>query len=480
MNAMSSEWFDTLTGAVRQRVGWRIPEKDYPKLAKVVSERMAVHHLSRQDDYVTMLLADGIVSQGEWRELVNRLTVQESYFFRDKGQFSLLRERILPELIRRNELRRSLRIWSAGCSSGEEPYSIAMLLEDLLPRQKGLWQVCILGTDINEAALLKAQRAVYARWAFRGVPSEVLERFFTPLRQEWQLSPHIRAKVQFQAGNLYVDSFPDRLKGLHDFDLILCRNVFIYLHEDAVMSIIRKFAGCLSQGGYLLTAHTELQGVTLKGFTVRVFPGAVMYQYQGESPGGRPEEMKLSLPQVVTGIAANSQFQTRPARISSATVGQSPVLSDISGPPAKPMEREPQERTELLMAARAHANQGRYEEAARTARQAIEMDATVGPAYFLLAQIAAHQGQVDEALAMFRRTIYLDPCNVAAYLELASLYEQLNHPRRAKKMRVAALDLLAAMPPGQMVEPYEPMMAGELAVFVKNMLSELDKNLNRM
>jgi chemotaxis protein methyltransferase CheR len=286
--------------------------------------------------------------------------------------------------------------------------------------------------------------------------------------------------VRFQAGNLYVDSFPDRLKGIHDFDLILCRNVFIYLHADAVVAILRKFAGCLSQGGYLLTAHTELQGVPLQGFTVRVFPGAVVYQYKGESAGERPE-MELSLPVAATGVAAHSQPQTRQAvRISSAPVAQSPAMSDLPGSPAKPMEGEPQELTELLTTARSYANQGQYEEAARTARQALEKDATSGSVYFLLAQIAAHQGQVDEAKAMFRKTIYLEPGNVAAYLELASLSEQLDPPRHAVKMRAAALDLLTAMPPGQVVEPYEPMTAGELAVFVKDMLSELDKNLNKM
>ncbi|MEI7880191.1 MAG: CheR family methyltransferase [bacterium] len=466
------DWFDLLTKAVRQRAGWRIPEKDYPKLAKAVSERMAVHHLDRYEDYVALLQVDGKDDHSEWRELVNRLTVQESYFFRDKGQFALLQERILPELIHRNEARRSLRIWSAGCSTGEEPYSIAILLDDLLAPRNEDWKVSILGTDINDDALLKARRAIYATWAFRGVSPGIQARFFTPLRQEWQLNQRIRARVQFQPGNLYMDPFPNPLKGLHDFDLILCRNVFIYLHTDAVASILRKFAGCLSKGGYLLTAHTELQGVPMEGLTARVFPGSVIYQHQVDYPAGSIK-MELSPHPTATVFASHRRIPTRQvARI------QSPP--ETLSLPAKALEGETHAPGDLLLTARIYANQGRYEEASKTAQQAAGIDATAGPAYFLLAQIAAHQGNLEGAREMCMKTIYLEPRNVAAYLELAFLCEQQNHQRRAGKMCAVALDLLAAMPPEQTVEHYEPATAGELVAFVKRMLSELDKKLHKV
>ena len=153
------------------------------------------------------------------------LTNGETYFFRDHGQFDLLRLRLLPELIERRRDAKTLRLWSAGCSSGEEAYSLAMLLDMLLPKRDG-WNILILGSDIDEAALAKARRGHYGQWSFRMAPPALKQRYFQRKGDEWMLDERIRSMVTFRTSNLIGETFPSA--ELRDMDLILCRNVFIY------------------------------------------------------------------------------------------------------------------------------------------------------------------------------------------------------------------------------------------------------------
>lgn len=217
----------------------------------------------------------------------------ETYFFRDRGQFDLLRFRLLPELIGRRREAKILRLWSAGCASGEEAYSLAMLVDMLLPEREE-WDILILGTDIDPAALEKARRGRYGQWSFRLVSAGLQRRYFRREGEEWELDEGIREMARFRALDLIGGDFPDA--ELRDMDLILCRNVFIYFRPEEVERVAAKMAAALSEGGYLMTGHTELMGHTVAGLTSRLFPEGVVYQ--GAVSAGRPSPpAPLPLPQ---------------------------------------------------------------------------------------------------------------------------------------------------------------------------------------
>ena len=145
----------------------------------------------------------------------------ETYFFRDQGQFDLLRLRLLPELIERRRGARILRLWSAGCASGEEAYSLAMLVDMLLPEHHS-WDIFILGSDIDQTALAKARRGRYGQWSFRVAPPALQQRYFQHMGDEWALDERIRHMVTFRAVDLIDEPFP--AGELCNMDLILCRN----------------------------------------------------------------------------------------------------------------------------------------------------------------------------------------------------------------------------------------------------------------
>ena len=155
---MSHDLLSRFLPLLSARTGLHVREKDRPSLERALETRIRESSLSHSD-YIRTLELDASLT-GEWKVLLPRLTNGESYFLRDKGQITLLRDHLLPELIERRKKQKSLRLWSAGCSTGEEAYSLAMLISELLPRRSD-WNVAVLGTDINEESLARARRGVY-------------------------------------------------------------------------------------------------------------------------------------------------------------------------------------------------------------------------------------------------------------------------------------------------------------------------------
>jgi chemotaxis protein methyltransferase CheR len=354
----------------------------------------------------------------------------ETYFFRDHGQFDLLRLRLLPELIEHRRTAKTLRVWSAGCASGEEAYSLAMVVDMLLPERDG-WNILILGSDIDPAALAKARRGSYGKWSFRMAPPALKQRYFQRQGDEWVLNERIRRMVTFRAGDLIGDSFP--AEELGSMDLILCRNVFIYFAADAVTAVADKLAAALSEGGYLMTGHTELIGQRMRNMQNRLFAEGVVHQ--------------RIVPNVP--VAPLSTVVHRPARIApAAALAKRPrrVL-----PPAAPED--------LLAAARELADRGEYGLAEQTCHQALALAPLASEPHFLLAQLAQLRGDFEQAGGLLDKTLYLDPRCVAAHLELAALCERAENLPRAQTLRRAALDIVRALPADTAIEPYETSAA---------------------
>ncbi|WP_040534663.1 CheR family methyltransferase [Legionella drancourtii] len=189
-------------------------------------------------------------------DLVAAITVGESYFFRDKNQMHLLEKIILPQLIKQKNNNFTLKIWSAGCSTGEEIYTIAMLLSELIPNLDG-WNLQLLGTDINTTALAKAQAGVYRQWSMRSISERYLQRYFSKEEHTYVLSPKIRNLVNFKYLNLSDNSYPSILNGINEIDLILCRNVLIYFDSEFVVKIMKKLSATMAESAYLLLGASD-------------------------------------------------------------------------------------------------------------------------------------------------------------------------------------------------------------------------------
>lgn len=452
---------DELMQLAAQRIGLHVSGNAHGRFVGMLRERAAHLGYASLKDYRAFL--DDKQASGEWEEIARAFTTGETFFFRDHGQFDLLRLRLLPELLAQHHHDKTLRLWSAGCASGEEAYSLAMLVDMLLPLpQHGGWDILILGTDIDSDAIAKARRGRYGKWSFRMVSPELQRRYFHSEDNEWVLDERIHRMVTFRVANLVSEPFPD--SGLHDMDLILCRNVFIYFDSAAVSAVAAKFAATLREGGYLLTAHTELIGYPVRELEPRLFAEGVVYRRRIQvadeiscpypSPDETTSHSTRSASRRVagyppqTGKGVESHYLARSA-------GEGWGVGSISSAPPAPGGED------LLKEARAYADRGGYDKAEQMCHKALAINPLAAAPYFLLAQLAQLRGDFEQAKEHLNKAIYLDSRFVAAYLELAALCERADDMPRAQTLRRAALAIVRAMPGNEIIEQYETT-AGEL------------------
>jgi chemotaxis protein methyltransferase CheR len=231
------------------------------------------------DDLYGQALSDETV----WEAILIHLTIGETSFFRNKPQFDALRNEIVPDLLERRSMLHNLRIWSAGCATGEEPYSLAILLSETIPNLSE-WHITILATDINPNFLERARQALYGNWSFREISEAIKTRYFTPEQNRWRLKPEIRSMVLFNRLNLIEPVYPSIITGTSALDMIICRNVTIYFDEQTTRQIVNRFYHALSPGGWLIVGHSEPQSTMYQQFEVYNFPNTVIYRKRLDAP----------------------------------------------------------------------------------------------------------------------------------------------------------------------------------------------------
>ena len=444
---------------VHRTVGLRVREQDIEALTRWTDERVRTLALPGIEQYCALLVEDSATGRREREVLTVQFTTGESYFFRDAGQFDLLAAKILPELIERRTSERSLRIWSAGCAAGEEAYSIAMLVDELTPRLAG-WQMLILGTDINSDALEKARRGEYRDWSFRTLDDKRKQRYFQRRGDQWRIDPRLREMVTFRSGDLLRDRFPDAQAGLSDFDLILCRNVFIYLDTQAVARITAKFSATLADGGYLVTGHSELFGHDITPLRVRLFAQSAVFQKTAQPPAesGLGEALaKVPMP----AIAAWPPLLGTERQVPRAE--HRAITSVPAGVSTEDYDR-------LMQAAWRHADRGMPDIAEQDCRKAIVLAAFDPRPYYLLAQLAQERGDPMQAKTLLKKVIYLDPSFIAAYLELGDLHAQAGEHDRARRMYETARTALGKLPAQAAVAAYGESTTADVLAYVERLL----------
>ncbi|MBI0584372.1 MAG: protein-glutamate O-methyltransferase CheR [Methanomassiliicoccus sp.] len=242
--------------------------------------RMRARGADGYDAYVRLLKSDPL----EYDELMRDLTINVTQFFRDRAVFKVLEEEVLPLLIYDKAVRgeASIRIWSAGCSSGEEPYSMAILLRELLGEEFPKFNVTIVGSDIDGEVLQSAQEGRYLPRQVVNVPKAYLDRYFELDGDLYQICPEIMSMVKFRSIDLFTST-----AGSH-FDMILCRNVVIYFNREMQERLYMGFFRSLKEGGYFVMGNTE----TLVGEASKVLSPAYVreriYQKRSCGPDARP------------------------------------------------------------------------------------------------------------------------------------------------------------------------------------------------
>jgi chemotaxis protein methyltransferase CheR len=465
--------------AIVSRLGFSVHENNQEDVERLLRQRLQRTGCGSVEAYVERF-ADAAFATSELREIAQALTVAETYFFRHAEQFHAFAEVALPERIRAKQATRHLNLLSAGCATGEEPYSLAAAMADF-PELRG-WEVRIWGIDVNARLLDEARAASYSAWALRSGSTQQRSRFFRPDGDRYVLDASLARAVRFEARNLLEDDpqfwQPDF------FDVIFCRNVMIYFSSVAVRSVVDRLTRSLSPGGYLFLGPSEtLRGISQE-FHLRHTQGAFFYQRrlphesaELAAPMSDAVPRSASLAQApadrrnpgwVSAIAASStriaaladrsrrQWEhPDPGSAEPAQVAVGSGLEEVRG-----LVR--QERFEdallaigalpgqaatdpdaLLLQAVVLANRGDLAGAEEICQRLLARDELRPGAHYLLAFCQERRGDVLSAAEHDQAAIYLDPAFAMPRLHLGLLALRMGDLPTARRKLGEALSLLA-------------------------------------
>ncbi len=440
---------ERFTRLLLERCGMQFSETRRMELTMGVRQAFAASMCASLDDYYE-LLHDPQSGAVEMDRLINAVTVGETHFFRNRPQFDALYQHVLPEIIERKRATRTMRIWSAGCASGEEPYSIAMLLCQLLPDLDD-WKISILGTDINNEALTRARRAVYGEWAFREERARRWRpRYFEQEGKSYRLITEIRRMVKFARLNLVEDSYPGAKTNTEQVDLILCRNVTIYFSEAVTREVINRFYEALVDGGWLVVGHAEPSLSIYRRYETYNFPDTVLYRRGTPTGDVKPEPtQEKSLADEIDAVTASASPDATMAAPAdpfeqarrSLEVGQAEEARDLLLPL---VHVQSEDVSMCVLMGQIYANLGRWEDAEHWCRRAAFLDRLSTDAYYTLALVFQHQGRLDEAIDAMKKVVYLNRNSILGHFGMANLYGDKRQWGQAQKSLTNAYRLLNA------------------------------------
>ena len=411
--------------------------------------------------------------------LAAHLTVGETYFFRDPDSFEALEHRVFPELLRSRHEQKRIRVWSAGCSTGEEAYSIAMLLSRLVTENDG-WNISILATDINAVSLKKASDGVYTQWSFRNTPEWIRNKYFTRTEEgAYRIDPEIRKMVSFGYLNLAEDIYPSLLNGTNGVDIILCRNVIMYLSDAVAGSVVRGFNKALVDDGWLLVSPAEALRV-LPGVFAPVNLGEAIFYRKALSALDPPEREFAPLPIAFNEPPAEKEAgpllpveEAPESRVPAPLIAAGQLAGadglygqGMYGEAAKVLEAmagDDRGEAGTLLLARSYANMGRLEEASRWCESVKAANSLNKAAYMLLATIMLEQARVEDAIECLKKALYLDQDFVIAHFMLGKLLKAVDGSHdQAMRHFDAAYRLIEAEKDDALLPESDGVMAGRL------------------
>jgi len=500
-----------LSDFVRSQTGLYFPKEKWRDLNRGVKTALQelVEEPSVREDTASCIqwLLSSTLTNKQLDTLVGHLTIGETFFFRDKNIFQVLKDHILSGWIKSSQVRgKSVRFFSAGCCTGEEPYSIAMLIDQMMPKLKD-WEITILATDINPRFLQKAEQGVYTRWSFRDTPDEILEKYFKKQADNrYEISTHLKDMVNFCQLNLAERTYTSALNN-NAMDVIFCRNVLMYFAPDLRGEVIKRLTNSLVEGGWLIVSPSEAAFVQQLGLNAVRFPGAVLHRK------GPPRKEDLeprfsktrsdSLPYPVVSSLCRKQSgdkETNRKRLRRKTdkkrgkrhvQPKQDIYQESVNLYKKGRYEESVEKLTTLLSnsknsngtfllksesmallSKSLANLGKLDEAQKWSEKAVNTGKLNPGHHYLLATICHEQGRLTESIKSLKHALYLDPRFVLAHFALGNLTRQQDKINESGKHYKNVLSLLLPMDHEEILPYSEGMTAGRLMETVRLMIDD--------
>jgi len=447
--SLSENDFRSFRDLIAERSGIYFDPEKQELLKDNLLQRMADCGLSNFADYFNLLLSPA--GTKEFDHLLNLITIPETYFFRDRAQFRALERFVIPEIVEKKSYPgASLRIWSAGCSTGEEPYTIAMILATGIVDRP----IQILATDVSHDALKGAREGVYTARSVRDMPQEYLNRFFTRKGDQYFLDESIKQMVEFRYFNLVTEPYP--LIEMSGWDIIFCRNVTIYFQAKATRKVIHNFYRSLREGGYLFAGYSESLRYISDEFNTVQQEGAFFYQK------GMPKKAVRKKTRKIRGRRASTVRSSRKQGPKAVAGLKSDEIARICARVKELLERgKPEGASEilspylressapesiLLLQAEIALNQGDLDKAVQFCERIVQREPLSVPGHYLLGVIYLTWEDEARAIEEFKKVLYLEPEHALARFNLGDLFSQVGQFDEARLEYANVVRLLEKMP----------------------------------
>jgi chemotaxis protein methyltransferase CheR len=482
-------YFDTITQRLNQLFGLHYNPSQLISLE--TNLRNAAKALQRNDSLpeIAGWLSQAVLSDHEMNLLANFLTIGETYFFREKKAIELFQTTIIPETFAAGKSK-NMRIWSAGCSSGEEPYTLAIVCREMFDNISDC-AISIHATDISSRALQKAREGVYTPWSFRETPEFIKSRYFSESGKNFLLKPEIMKMVKFGSLNLATTDF-DKNPAFQMMDVIFCRNVLMYFSAEVIARVTEKFYNCLRPGGWLITSQVELNDEWFGAYKRVMFDNGIYYQKADKNTenktavpaterrksGLNPQksDRRITLTPAPTFRAAKVEHATKSIIIKAqptvaelkekvlnarALLAAAKYEQCVSVCQALIKKHGPDTGTAFLLA-EALANAGRLDEAEQVMARITESDQAEAIHFFMYANILYELNRLDDAGKCLTKTLYLNPNHLAARFTRSKILLKMGENEAAAKETANLLRDLEQYSDEESLPFFEGLTAGRL------------------
>ena len=505
---ISPELLHLVSLTVAKTLGWDLMQSRSADLKRGLMATAREFGVDENPGALEIWLKQVAWNSKELEILTSHLTVGETYFFRDKEVLEVFRNQIVPEILReRSGKNQYIRIWSAGCCTGEEPYTLAMLLRESITDFNN-WIVSILGTDINPDFLKKAQKGVYTNWSFRETSVSMKNRFFSRKGNVWHLDPEIMRMVKFAMLNLADGNYPSAVTHTQGLDVIFCRNVLMYFTPEQIRMVGKRFYQSLSPNGWLVTTAVELNDDYFEDFNPVRINDCTVYRKMPKPIRKHPVH-GLSLPMKANAAAPPIAKHPGPKSLdqpAAMPIARHPGIKSLDKHAAMPIKRfvdppkkeipgmdqqakqlfsqghyqrcieicesalikKPDDFIMLELLVRSTANLGLVQDARHWAESMIKHGAVTSEHYYLYAHILMEADEISLAELNLKRALYLNPHHLMSHYLMGNIAKKMNQQRVASKHFQNVRELLDNFEEEELVPGADGITAGRLKKMLNN------------
>jgi|GEM_PF-1438459 chemotaxis protein methyltransferase CheR len=485
---ISDKYLLEVAQKIKEKYGISFAADKLSELKKILLD------VARESEYGYEFLIEGIrtdaLSKSVEHVLISKLSIGETYFFREPKALNIAIGNLLPEILRTKE---KATIWSAACSGGEEPYSIAILIDEKLG-SAFFPKIEIWGTDFNPVFIKKALKGEYRPWSFRNCPPACLDKYFEKVENEvFVLQKRITEKVKFKVLNLFDESFPSPFNKVGYFDIIFLRNVLIYFDEESIQKVIEKLFKLLAPEGYLITGVTEMSLISYKGFVPLSIEGMRIFKKTSKSSQNtfaeQKQKNKVSIVKKKRKVTSKSsktkeiryaKSKKTPHEISfhdALTLfdkGDYRTLLQQMHNELKHLENmrvvSKEVKEKFFLYCKALLNLGLWQEADDACSLLIKKIKTDEKLFYLLAVLSSEKEDYDKAIEYLNKTIFLKHDFPMAYFLKANSLLRLERIAEAKKEFKNLLKLLDNFDDNDILEESDGLTVGNLRELTKKIV----------